>query len=159
VRRATFNMEPTTEEWGARRVRIINNVTGRGRLLWFSSGGGGSNVSDIVIANNTMREETGTPVIYMVAPRGARRGPLLIENNTFAVGGSPEPGFRFGRVSGITIRNNRATFPANRLMTAVGLEDAHQVTIQGNRFCGAARVIAGQDSSGVSEASNLTSCP
>jgi len=159
VRRATFNMEPTTEEWGARRVRIVNNVTGRGRLLWFSSVGAGSNVSDIVIAGNTMQESTGTPVVHMVAPHGARRGPVLIENNTFSVGGSPAPGFRFGRVSGITIRNNRATFAAKRLMTAVGLEDAHQVTIQGNRFCGAARVVSAEGSSGVSEAANLTACP
>jgi hypothetical protein len=159
VRRATFNMEPTTEDWGARRVRITNNVTGRGRLLWFSSGGAGSNVSDIVIAGNTMQEATGTPVVYMVAPRGARRGPVLIENNTLIVGGSPEPGFRFARVSGLTIRNNRATFPASRLMTAVGLEEAQQATIQGNRFCGAARVIAAQDSSALTETANVTACP
>ncbi len=159
VRRATFNMEPTTAEWGARRVRIMNNVTGRGRLLWFSSGGAGSNVSDITIAGNVMQDETGTPVVFMVAPRGARRGPILIENNTFIVGGSPAPGFRFGRVSGITLRNNRATFPAARQMIAVGLEEAQQVTIQGNSFCGAARVVSAEDSSGVSEAGNATSCP
>ncbi len=159
VRRATFDIEPTTATWGARRVRIVNNVTGTGRLLWLASGGRGSNVSDITVAGNTMQAETGTPVIYVVAPSGARRGPFLIEQNTFMVGGSPEPGFRFARVTGVTIRNNRASFPASRQMTAVALEDAQQVLIQGNTFCGAARILAADDQSRVTQTSNAISCP
>ncbi len=159
VRRATFNMEPTAATWGARRVRIVNNVTGTGRLLWFSSGGQGSNVSDITIAGNVMQAATGTPVIFVVAPSGARRGPFLIERNTFIVGGSPAPGFRFGRVTGVTFRNNRATFPANREMIAVGLEDSRQVVVEGNALCGAAKIVAADDQSTVTQTNNVTSCP
>ncbi len=158
VRRATFNMEPTGADWGARRIRIVNNITGRGRLLWFSSGGQGSNVSEVSITGNVMQDATGTPVVYIVAPRGHHRGPVLIEGNTFIVGGSAAPGFRFDRVSAVTIRSNRATFPANRLMTAVAVEDTQQVVIQDNHFCGAARVLAAEHSSGVSETSNTTAC-
>jgi hypothetical protein len=159
VRRATFDLEPTAATWGARRVRIVNNTTGAGRLLWLASGGQGANVSDITITGNVMQASTGTPVVYVVSPTGARRGPFLIEHNTFIVGGSPAPGFRFVRVTGVMLRDNRATFPPNRAMVAVGLEDAQQVVVRGNAFCGAAQIVAADDRSTVTKTGNVTSCP
>ncbi|MDR7544704.1 MAG: right-handed parallel beta-helix repeat-containing protein [Armatimonadota bacterium] len=157
LRRAVFNMEPTTSSWGARNVRIIGNRTGAARLLWFSSAGQGWNVSDVVISRNVMETATGVPFVYMVAPRGGYRGPLVVEHNTMISGGSPAPGMRFDRVR-VIVRNNLVTFPPRRLMTAVGLTDA-EATVQGDRFCGAARAVGADPLSRVTESDNVLVCP
>jgi len=160
VRRATFNMEPTGTGWGARRVRIVRNTTGRGRLLWLSSSGRGYNVNEIYIAENTMTAATGTPVVFLVAPEGGMRGPITIENNTLIVGGSPAPAFRFTRVTGILIRNNRVTLPARREMTVVALTGSARTQVLDNAFCGGARVLAVDELSwDYYEANNVTVCP
>jgi len=158
VRRAVFNMEPTGDRWGARRVRITGNTTGRSRLLWFSSYGRGYDVDDITITGNTMQEPSGVPVIFVVAPPGGRRGRFVIEDNTFIVTGSPAPGFRFTRVGHVTMRGNRATFAEGRRMTAVRLIDVPEAVIQNNRFCGAAQAVEADASSRAGVSGTVTQC-
>jgi uncharacterized membrane protein YgcG len=142
VRRGMFNFEPTLPDWGARRVVIEDNVTGPNRLLWLASTGHGSNVSDIVVRRNVMVAPSGVPVIHVVAPPGERRGPFVIEDNDFQVVGSPEPGFRFTRVDDVRIVDNRGTFPANRAMTAIGLDDVQGYAVANNQFTGQATVLS-----------------
>lgn len=142
VRRATFDLEPSLAAWGARRVLILGNMTGPGKLLWFANAGLGSNVSDIRIVGNVMLGSTGTPVVYVKTPLGDQRGPFVIEDNDFIVGGSPMAGLDFRRTTGVTIRDNRALFPEIQLMTAVAIQESNSVHVYSNSFMGAAVVLS-----------------
>ncbi len=44
-------------------------------------------------------------------------------------------------------------------MTAVALEDTQQALIQGNTFCGAARIAPADDQSRLTQTNNVTGCP
>jgi hypothetical protein len=164
VRRATFDIEPTATHWGARNIQILNNTTTAGRLIWLASGGRSHDVGDIKIAGNVMKAATGTPIIKVVAPDdgsqpplGARRGPFIIENNVFIVGGSPAAGIDCVRCVGLTIRNNQLTFPAERSMTAVSIKSTNTTRITGNTFKGAATILeADLYSTDYSESGNST---
>jgi hypothetical protein len=150
VRRSTFDIEPTAPHWGARRVKIINNTTGAGRLLWLASGGHGYKVNDIYIAGNVMKARMGTPVFKVETSNdgsGQRRGPFVIEGNTFIVGGSPAAGFDCAGCVGLTIRNNHVTFPADRQMTAVKIKSSDATWVTGNNLTGAAVVLKADSSS------------
>jgi len=154
LRRATFDIEPALDHWGALNVRIMGNVTGPGRLLWFANGGVGSNVSDIRIANNTMIGVPGA-VMRVIALDGAYRGPFLLEGNNFIVGGDPMASFT--RTVGITVRNNLAWFDPAQLKTAVALHASSAVLVTGNAFPGAGTVLAADaESSNYVEYDNTT---
>jgi hypothetical protein len=145
-RRATIDLEANTTTNYMENIRISNNTTGSGRLLWLANGGPGWLVSNIHITGNTMLATTGVPAIYVNNnSTDGRRGPYIIENNNFLVGGSPAAGFRFRRVEGLYFRNNHVTLPANRAMTAVSLIDSTTSRITNNQFVGATRSLTVDD--------------
>lgn len=138
VRRSIFDLEPNSNEGGARDILIEGNRTGRSRLLWLASKGHGSNVSNLSILDNVMEAPSGVPIILIEAPRSGRRSGVVIEGNEFVVAGSPQPAFRFTRVDDVVLRDNTASFPPNRRMTAVRLESVTGFRSEGNAFSGCA---------------------
>jgi len=157
VRRATFDLEPNSPADVIRRISILDNTTGRGRLLWMASAGKGFNVNDITIAGNTMVARASGGILRLETPEGGMRGPFTIENNTFLIGGTDRPGFSFVRAHDVTVRNNQADLPAYRAMTAVGAYGANTVTVTGNAFTGARTVLfCNAASAGCTDSANAT---
>ncbi len=157
VRHATFDMEPTGSSWGVTDATIVDNMTGRGRLLWLADAGQGFNVANINVVGNTMLYITGTPVIDVAPPDGGVRGPFTITRNDMLVDGSPRAAFEFHSATGVRVHDNTLTFPANRQMTAVALFSADTVGVTWNAFTGAADVLSADDQShDFHEANNTT---
>lgn len=139
MRRATFDLEPNFVGAAIDNLHIEDNVTGGGRLLWLANGGASWQVSNIHIRNNVMVDRTGVPVIqsFNGSPDGLK-GPWFVEGNSFIVGGSPSPGFVWSRSSAVYFKNNTATFPSNRNMTAVELQSVIYSEVSQNSFTGQA---------------------
>lgn len=138
VRRGIFNIEQYGATWASDNVRILNNTTGRSRLLWMPVSGQGV-AGSILVAGNVMEATTGIPVIVNRATAAGRRGPFIAVDNHFVVGGSPAPAFNFSGVDGLLFAGNSAVFPEQRAMTAVRAHDCDGVLVGGNVFEGANR--------------------
>lgn len=139
MRRATFDLEANVDDAVIDNVHIERNTTGGGRLLWLANGGRSWRISNIHVKDNVMTERTGVPVIQSFNGwPGGLKGPWFIEGNTFIVGGSPSPGFVWSRSTAVHFKNNTATFPANRNMTAVDLQNVTYAEVGKNTFTGAA---------------------
>ncbi len=133
VRRGIFNIEQYGASWASDNVRILNNTTGRSRLLWMPVSGQGV-AGSILVAGNVMEASTGIPVIVNRGTAAGRRGPFVAVNNHFVVGGSPAPAFNFADIDGLLFAGNSAVFPAQRAMTAIRASNCKGVLVSGNRF-------------------------
>jgi len=146
VRRTVFDIEPAKNSpaWGAQRITISNNHIGSARLLWLSAGGRGADVSGIDIEHNMSSGVTGTPLIDVETPSGEGfRHDITVRDNTWqTVAGSPAPAFKFINVRNVVISGNRATFPKDRKMIAIGVADTTSIDITGNSFPGSAQMLA-----------------
>ncbi len=138
VRRGIFNVEQYGAGWASDNVRILNNTTGRSRLLWMPISGSGV-AGSVLVAGNVMAARTGIPVITNIARESGRRGPFVAVDNHFVVGGSPQAAFRLQGIDGLLFAGNSATFPARREMTAVRADDSKGGIITSNVFEDAAK--------------------
>jgi hypothetical protein len=137
VARSMFDLEPNSPEQGAQHVVIEHNVTGAAKNFWIASKGSGSNIA-FTATNNTMTAATGN-LIWVYGARDGYRGPLVIENNHFKVGGtvndeSSKGAFFFAKVDGVTIKGNKVSFPTGRHIPAVEIRDSKHLDISGNSF-------------------------
>jgi hypothetical protein len=121
-RRAIIDIEPYAAGWSIDNIRVIGNTLGSSRLLAFAMGGGGS-YGSVYIADNVALGSNGVPKIKFThtSSEVTRRGPFIVVNNQFAVGGSSAPGFQIGQTDATFFVSNSATFPLSRLMDAVQL--------------------------------------
>jgi hypothetical protein len=142
VARSMFDLEPNNPDQGAQKILIDHNVTGAAKNFWIASKGSGSKI-DFTVTNNTMKTATGN-LIWIYGVQDGYRGPLVIENNHFRVGGtvndeSTKGAFFFAKVSGVTIKGNQVVFPAGRGIPAVEIRDSKGLDISGNMFQGAGK--------------------
>ena len=151
-RRGIIDVEPYGEEWNVTNVRIIGNRLGGSRLLLLPMGGSGV-LGSMFIADNTNTEQNGTPAVNNRGKAGQGRGPLMMVNNQFTIGGSPAPGLRIEHNEGVFIAGNTLKYPEHRQMTAVKLEGCEGAVV-GNHFAGAATVIEDEPNN---EATSITS--
>ena len=146
VRRSTIDLEPNSDERGCERVSIIGNTFGASRLAWIASGGLGSKISDVYVADNVMREGSGFRLVLVTTNQNVSgmKGPFMFENNSLVV--TAAGAFEFHRVHDITIRNNEVSgFSAD--MAAVTLFDSHTVGVYDNTFTGAAQILVADSAS------------
>lgn len=88
VRRSTFDIEPNSPDWGARRVTIADNDIGPGRLNFIAGHGYAAPVEDIVVIGNRLKGKAMN--ISLKAPLSKRRSNFsLIGNVSDAAYGSP----------------------------------------------------------------------
>ncbi len=132
VRRSTFDIEPTTPDYGATNVVIRDNTIGTGRLNFFSSGGAAGLVDDITISGNELHDKTLQ--IIVGAPEGSRRSRFTITDNT-----SDRPTnqaiIRLIRVDGVTITGNVQPMGGQlQGEAAVRLRESCDVVVTDNDF-------------------------
>lgn len=137
-RRGIIDIEPYGQEWHTTNISIIGNQLGGSRLLLLPMGGGGS-IGTLFIADNVNTAHNGTPAIANRGKPDQHRGPFMMVNNRFSIGGSPAEGIQVQQNDGIFIAGNRLTFPENRHMTALDLKGSRGV-VSGNVFAGATKV-------------------
>jgi hypothetical protein len=142
VARSMFDLEPNGRTGGALGVRIVHNTTGAAVNFWVDSKGAAGRIGDVTITDNIMRQSTGN-LVWVFAPHGSTRGPFDVERNQLIVGGhvhdeGSRGGFFFANCRGVTIRNNRASFPSDGSVPAVELRNSQGATIAGNTFTNAA---------------------
>jgi len=152
MRRSCVDIEPLLPTFG-----LVANVLfedcdfGPGRLLVMAGKGGGPNVSNVTWRRCKNIPATGTPILQLGASDYvagvARRGPFLMEDCTWDIGGSPAAGFELTGVTSMTFRRVTAKFPASRTMTAVRLKDSVGIVIEDCDFPGAATRVSGDPTS------------
>jgi hypothetical protein len=131
TRRATFDLEPASENGSVRNVWIRNNKVGPGRLL-FVAGHGAGDVSDVYIQNNVL---TGRNMgVSFVSPAPAMRQNIVVTGNVSdtAVGNGAGDALRFVGYNYIDVRNNRQPMQAGRDMYMVGIMRTCKATVSGN---------------------------
>jgi hypothetical protein len=132
TRRSTIDLEPTGHSWRVDHVFILNNVVGKGRLLFVAAGGQGP-VSDIVVAGNRL---PGHPLSIEVEQSGKRRrSNWVVVDNTGAKSDSRV--MRFIAVDGLLVRGNHQRIKGAD--PVVLLNDVCGAVVTGNQF-GTARV-------------------
>lgn len=136
-----FDLEPNRDREPAREIRIEGNVTARAGSFWLSMPATGD-VGDVSVLDNVMK--TTTPgLVWVVGRVGGVAGPVSIQRNRLRVSDvlyatNPVGAFHLDRCTGVTITDNRATFPRTTPVKAVETLDCDGVTVEGNRFVGAA---------------------
>lgn len=138
-RRGIIDIEPYGKDWSTGNIRIIGNRLGGSRLLLLPMGGSGV-IGAVFIADNVNTEPNGTPAILNKGKPGQHRGPFMLINNRFTIGGSPTQGLRIQHNDGVCIAGNVFQFPAKRAMTALSLDGSKGV-VAGNRFVDAAALL------------------
>lgn len=146
VRMDVFDLEGDVSSQGARRVRIVGNRSGAGKLLWLAIGGNSMNVSDIYVARN--RTEASNGGILINPPAGARWGPITIENNSLWKRSSPNQAFKFTRTDNVMFRGNYVVMPGEPLgsnMNVVAIFESAHVRVVNNQISGAFKNILEAD--------------
>lgn len=141
VRRSTFDIEPNTAQWGARRVTIADNDIGPGRLNFVAGHGSAGTVDEISIVGNRLK---GKPMnVSLKAPSAKRRSNFsLIGNVSDASFGSSIAAVTIEGFDGVTIRDNVLPLAAGRGMTAVAFRTTCNTNVTGNQFVNAARDVS-----------------
>jgi hypothetical protein len=142
VRRSTFDIEPNSADWGARRVTISDNDIGPGRLTFLAGHGAAGTVDDVTVVGNRLHGKNMT--VSLVAPAERRRTNFkLIDNVSDAPFGSAGPAIAISGYDGVTIRDNVLPLAKERRMTAVGLTATCDVVIENNQFVDAVKDVQG----------------
>lgn len=152
-RRRIIDIEPYGTDWNTGNIRIIGNRLGGSRLLLLPMGGSGT-IGTLFVADNINTEPNGTPAVSNTGKPEQNRGPLMMINNQFTIGGSPAAGLRIRHNDGVFVAGNQLSFPANRKMTALDAEGSRGIAVA-NRLTDA-HDIMGQ-SSDITQLANLTS--
>jgi hypothetical protein len=128
TRRSTIDLEPTGHRWRVDHVFILNNVVGKGRLLFVASGGQGP-VSNIVVSGNRL---PGHALSIDVKQSGKqRRSNWVVVDNVSNVKVDNRV-MRFMAVDGLLLRGNRETVTGSD--PAVELSDVCGAVVTGNDF-------------------------
>ncbi|MEO8692715.1 MAG: right-handed parallel beta-helix repeat-containing protein [Acidimicrobiales bacterium] len=144
VRRSTFDIEPNSPDWGARRVTISDNDIGPGRLNFLAGHGSAGLVDDIVVIGNRLKGKTMN--VSLKAPTARRRSDFsLIGNVSDASFGSSIAAVTIEGFDGVTIHDNVLPLAAGRDMTAVAFKATCDTSVAGNQFVNAARDVATDD--------------
>ncbi|MDQ1478578.1 MAG: hypothetical protein QOE62_3807 [Actinomycetota bacterium] len=129
TRRSTIDLEPTGHRWKVDHVFILNNVVGKGRLLFVASGGQGP-VSNVVVSGNRL---DGHALSIDVKQSGKlRRSNWVVVNNVSNVDVENNRVMRFMAVDGLLLRANRETITGKD--PAVLLSDVCGAVVSGNDF-------------------------
>jgi len=128
TRRSTIDLEPNAHSWSVSKVFVLNNVVGKGRLLFVASHGQGQ-VDDIVISGNVLRGHDLT--IDALPPEGERRSNWIITNNVSDTTVHHRP-LRFFSIDGLVVTNNTQRVAGNQ--PGVVLTDDCGTHVSGNDF-------------------------
>jgi hypothetical protein len=112
-------------------VTVRDNTIANGRLLFVSAHGGGD-MSNFLIANNHLHNESIG--IDMVSPSGIRRHNVVVTGNTSdLLAGNPRGAIiRFVDYDNVTVTNNREPGAWHRNMYMVGFQNTCYFTASGN---------------------------
>jgi hypothetical protein len=153
--------EPDVPEQTVRNIRVVGNEFGFVTHSVFASvgKGGGDRHGRMVIEQNTMTEAPPTcvPVIFVDVPvRDARRSEYTIRDNRFL---ARSAAVKLSGVDRVVITGNQVDHTTRGCPphAAVQLDRSQDVTIDNNRFSGAASVLRAEGSEGVREQGNSTS--
>jgi hypothetical protein len=102
TRRSTIDLEPTGHRWRVDHVFVLNNVVGKGRLLFVAAGGQGP-VSNIVVAGNRLHGHGLTIDVKQSGKR--RRSNWVVANNTSDLT-MTNRSLRFTGIDGLLLRGN-----------------------------------------------------
>jgi hypothetical protein len=142
IRRSVFDLEPNSPADMIDGVVVEDCSTGDARLVWFTAGGPGSNVRNVTIQRNTMRERTGTPCLSLIARTDAHRGPFTVVDNVLLPSGSPQPGVTIQNIDGLTFEGNTVSVNPDRKMTGVKVTGSTGLKFTRNTFVGSVVDIA-----------------
>jgi hypothetical protein len=139
MRRATVDLEPNGQSWGAENIHILDNKIGKGRLLFVAAGGAGP-VNQVVIARNDLR---GRPMnFWVIPPDGERRQRFWVVDNTTDTPAAKPP-LQVTRADGVVVHGNRQPIrgPGEALVQAT---DSCGVSVTDNDTAPGALALAGQ---------------
>lgn len=143
MRRATFDIEPNSVEWGVKNVKITNNQIGAGRLILLPITGAKKEapVSDIEFSNNRISGQDLQ--IYLNPPTGARRARIIIKNNTSTSKWdcSTCSLIILRRVDGVVVEGNTQNVNPRNKLTIVSVSDGTGVRVLSNNFTGAGTIM------------------
>jgi hypothetical protein len=133
TRRATFDLEPNGAGWGARDVRIIGNVVGRGRLLFIAAHGYRGEIRDVVVERNVLR---GRAMNSSVDAGGGVRSNITIAGNTADTQwGNPGGGLMYFKgATGVRVLGNVQPMQPRRGNAGVLARRSCDVVVEGNTF-------------------------
>ncbi|MDQ1381672.1 MAG: hypothetical protein QOJ71_2391 [Actinomycetota bacterium] len=131
TRRSTIDLEPYSPSGVVRSITIVENQIGPGRLN-FVSGQGAGDVSDIVVAANTLRGHGMG--IDLLGPDGSTRYGVIVAANVSDTQVASTRGsvMRFVNYQGVAVRNNVQPTPTNRQMAMVSAVSSCNVDVTGN---------------------------
>jgi hypothetical protein len=102
TRRSVIDLEPNSPTWHVANVHILNNVIGKGRLLFLASHGQGP-VDNVVISGNVLKDHSLT--VDVLPPEGERRKNWIVANNHSDTTVNSRP-MRFFGIDGLVVANN-----------------------------------------------------
>ncbi len=132
TRRSTIDLEPNARSWLVSGVFVLDNVVGKGRLLFVASHGRGP-VDDVVISGNRLEGHSLT--VDTVAAENKRRSNWIVTDNVSDTTVRSRP-MRFTGIDGLVVRGNRQ--PVAGGQPAAALTDVCGAQVDGNDFGGAA---------------------
>jgi hypothetical protein len=137
-----FDLEPNGTLQQVRNVRIEDNTTGAAKDFWLADYGGGNDVGDVSVRDNTMQAPTGG-LVTVSGHAGGARGPYSFEGNRLRGDGrlSANRALLFANAERITIVNNDIVLPAQRNGALVQLVACSHVVISGNHYEGLPRLV------------------
>jgi hypothetical protein len=141
VGRSIFDLEANRPGGGAVNVRVVGNITGAARNFWLANKGAGTDIRNIVFADNRMTEATGG-LVFVYGPPSGYRGPYTFERNTLIAADrvhdeGSRGAFFLSRASDVTIRGNVVTFPIDRPVPAIESQDSINIVVEDNTFTNA----------------------
>jgi len=102
TRRSTIDLEPNARSWHVSNVFVLDNVVGKGRLLFIASHGQGP-VDNIVISGNRLVGHALN--IDAVPPEGKRRSNWIVTDNVSDTVVHTRP-MRFWGIDGLVVAGN-----------------------------------------------------
>ncbi|MGH2661345.1 MAG: CAP domain-containing protein [Actinomycetota bacterium] len=145
VNMAAVDLELDFSSALGRNINILSNTFGKHRFALFANGGAGSspNLDDVVIAGNreVAQPVTCEPTIFSAAPNGTYRTDWTITGNQFI---TLSDTVLLDGARSVTVANNSVQYlqwGGCGRFDGVGVTDSHNVTITGNAFTGADRVV------------------
>jgi hypothetical protein len=128
TRRSTIDLEPTGHRWRVDHVFVLDNVVGKGRLLFVASGGLGP-VDNVVISGNRLPAHGLT--IDVKASGKRRRSNWVVTDNVSATTVKSRA-LRFASIDGLLVRGNRQNVTGKD--PGLILTDVCGAVVDGNAF-------------------------
>jgi hypothetical protein len=155
VRWGMFDLEPNSSSTVLDDIRIVNNLTGSSRWMWFASWGLSTSVRNIVVEHNVSLGLSRTLVfVRNDRPDLGRRGPFSFAYNDFRLGTGELAAFELWGAQQVTVHDNIVRTAKDTKPTMVHAWGSDQLQVHHNDFTGAAMILDQGDTPTWCEADN-----